>query len=283
MSDENNEDFDGITDVEADAALEDVLLKATKAKDNDDDDKDDDMNDAYMKKNMKKFMKKNPEYMKRMFGDPKGMGKRVMKKADDFGDAFTEVEHEIDGEAQIISLDGTKFFKAFKEMGDNLIESFNGVADRLEEVSEKLDYGEELQKAVGAVQLEIHKAVKTFGALPKPRTSQVTAEVLANTAALQKARLQAQPVGQEGLVQDEQTVTLLQKAMTMDQRKISMTLQKAAIKNNEVIDVEAAKVLSRFESGGLVRLGKADLQYVIDKVISPQVITAVANQPGGIQ
>jgi hypothetical protein len=249
MSGENDETFEDIDEETADTVLKDVLQKA-KAKNDDKESDEDEMDEAYMKRYMKKFMKKNPDYMK---------GK-TMKKAEDLDNLYTDVESETSN-AQMISLDGTEFFKAFVEMGQELIKAYDELSEKIDSMHERLEYNEELQKASSEVLLESHEAVKNFGSTPQERKSQAAVPV---------------PVqgSQENLVPDEQTVMLLQKAMTMPFEQISNSLLKAAMKDGKVVNQEAARVLGRFEAGGgLIRLGKADLQYVIDNVVSPKVIT----------
>lgn len=259
MSDINN-DFDDIPGDAADAVLRDVLAKAGKSKDDDDDDdpgaKGDGYDEKYMKRHMSRYMKNNPTRTMK--------GSKVMKKAEELGEFYEELESETEG-AQMISLDGTGFFKAFVDMGNELIESNKVVRKELAAISDRMDYNEQLQKAASAVILEDHEVISNFGSKPKERTSQALggAEALALEPLQKAAQSQTPKV-------DEQYAGLLQKAMTMKTLDISRALQKAAIKDGVVINQDAAKVLSRFETGGgLVRLPKLDLQYVLDNVVSP--------------
>jgi hypothetical protein len=289
-----DENFDDILDNDADIILKDTLQKAEKKNK---EEPEDDYDDKYMRKYLKKFMKKNPDYMKNMIGR-KAMGseRRAMKKAtsfldpvDEFNDSFEEIAPEIDGNAQVVSVDGTRFIKAFGNLAYSLLDAFEDVSEKLDNIEEKAERTDKLQKAIGAVQLKISEAIDKFGKTPKPRQGQGVNDV-ATSLALQKAQ-STQAFGQNflgapaGPMPDEQHAMLLQKAMAIPHGTLTKALTDTAIKNNAIINEDAARVLSNLEAGGSVmRLNKADLQFLDYNIIRPRFgdITQ-GNQEGGVQ
>ena len=141
----------------------DDLMKAGKAKAEDDDEKgdDDDYNEEYMKKYMKRYMKENRASSKKIMNDLEESGEDMKKAIDDF---------DVDAEGAVIEMSDLKpILSDQSNFNSGMVKAISEINDQIFSITRKLDQTYDLMQKAAKVQVEQAKGVSEILSEPQGR------------------------------------------------------------------------------------------------------------------